>query len=159
MNLKKYVAMTLMAGIILGVPSTFANNETPASSFAAVQSVKSMGSNVIVPYSTTQVIMNDSISNTKYQNNYTINPGSGYVKVSIKNTGPNPITFTVNQGSPAGAEKMYYVVPADGKPYNYFTEETPWSTGVFYITISSGQYMSGTVGVRLGTNLVELKNT
>lgn len=158
MNIKKIVATTLMAGTILGIPSAFADSETPAS-VAPVQSVNSTGSDVIVPYSTNPIIMNESISNTRYVNNFKIDSGWGYVKVSIKNTGPNPITFTVNQGSQTGPEKMYYTVPADGKPYNYYTTGSPWSTGIFFITISSGQNMSGTVGVRLGTNLDELKNT
>lgn len=159
-NLKKIVATTLMAGTILGVPSAFANNETPAS-LAPVQSVEvsSTESDVIVPFATDPKIMNEVLSNTKYQNSFNITPGFGYVKVSIKNTGSNPITFTVNQGSPSGTEKMYYTVPADGQPHSYYTQGSAWSTGFFYITISSGQNMSGTVGVRIGTNLDELKNT
>lgn len=142
-----------MAGTILGLPSVFAVFLAP------VKSVESSGSDVIVPYSTDPVIINESISNTTYVNNFTINPGWGYVKVTIKNTGPNPITFTVNQSSQTGPQKMFYTVPADKIPHSYYTQGAPWSTGMFFITISSGQKMSGTVGVRLGTNLDDLKNT
>ena len=75
-NLNKIVATTLMAGTILGVPSACADNEATAS-LAPAQSVEvsSTESDVIVPFTTNPVIMNETISNTKYQNSFNIPPG------------------------------------------------------------------------------------
>ncbi|MFB5761923.1 hypothetical protein [Paenibacillus medicaginis] len=52
---------------------------------------------------------------------------------------------------------MSGTVPADGKEHTYYSDKA-WSTGWFYVNVSSAQGMSGKLGVRVGTDLNELKN-
>ncbi len=110
----------------------------------------------ITPQATRGVIINDSLANTTYQRDFDVPPGYGYVKVSIKNLGSKNITFTVNKAKSSGASVLSGTIAPNGVPKPFYTPAL--AVGTYVITVSSGSAtMSGTVGVRLGTNLDELK--
>ncbi|MFE6078824.1 hypothetical protein ACFVQB_30695 [Paenibacillus sp. NPDC057886] len=118
----------------------------------------SMNNETVVTTSfTLSVINNEDIAGTATTKQFNIPEGFEYVKVSFKNTGSKPFTFTINQGSITGTAKMSYSVPADGKEHTYWSDQA-WSTGWFYVSMSSAQGMSGRLSVRLGTDLNELKS-
>lgn len=107
--------------------------------------------------STLSVINNEDFAGTATTKQFNIPEGFEYVKVSFKNTGSKAFTFTINQESTAGTAKMSYTVPADGKEHTYWSDQA-WSTGLFYVSMSSAQGMSGRLSVRLGTDLNKLKS-
>lgn len=102
--------------------------------------------------STLSVINNEDFAGTATTKQFNIPEGFEYVKVSFKNTGSKAFTFTINQESTAGTAKMSYTVPADGKEHTYWSDQA-WSTGLFYVSMSSAQGMSGKLSVCLGTDL------
>ncbi|MGV2886862.1 hypothetical protein [Paenibacillus taichungensis] len=102
--------------------------------------------------STLSVINNEDLAGTATTKQFNIPEGFEYVKVSFKNTGSKAFTFTINQESTAGTAKMSYTVPADGKEHTYWSDQA-WSTGLFYVSMSSAQGMSGKLSVCLGTDL------
>ncbi|WP_145405815.1 hypothetical protein [Paenibacillus silvae] len=93
---------------------------------------------------------NEDLAGTSTTKQFNIPAGYGYVQVTFRNTGSKQFTFTINQGSAAGAMQMSGTVPADGEEYEFSNDEA-WSTGEFYISTSSAQGMSGTLDVHLGT--------
>ncbi|NEU61906.1 phospholipase domain-containing protein [Paenibacillus sp. ALJ109b] len=107
--------------------------------------------------STLSVINNEDFAGTATTKQFNIPEGFEYVKVSFKNTGSKAFTFTINQESTAGTAKMSYTVPADGKEHTYWSDQA-WSTGLFYVSMSSAQGMFGQLSVSLGTNLNKLKS-
>lgn len=118
----------------------------------------SMNNETVVTTSTTlSVINNEDLAGTATTKQFNIPVGFEYVKVSFKNTGSKAFMFTINQGSTAGTAKMSYTVPADGKEHTYWSDQA-WSTGWFYVSMSSAQGMSGRLSVRLGSDLNELKS-
>ena len=120
----------------------------------------SMNNKSVVTTSTTStlsVINNEDFAGTATTKQFNIPEGFEYVKVSFKNTGSKAFTFTINQESTAGTAKMSYTVPADGKEHTYWSDQA-WSTGLFYVSMSSAQGMSGRLSVRLGTDLNKLKS-
>ncbi|SEB28203.1 phospholipase domain-containing protein [Paenibacillus sp. 276b] len=118
----------------------------------------SMNNETGVTTSTTlSVINNEELAGTATTKQFNIPVGFEYVKVSFKNTGSKVFTFTINQGSTDGTAKMSYTVPADGKEHTYWSDQA-WSTGWFYVSMSSAQGMSGKLSVRLGTDLNKLRS-
>ncbi|WP_405155242.1 hypothetical protein [Paenibacillus sp. FSL K6-0108] len=120
----------------------------------------SMNNKSVVTTSTTStlsVINNEDFTGTATTKQFNIPEGFEYVKVSFKNTGSKQFTFTINQESTAGTAKMSYTVPADGKEHTYWSDQA-WSTGWFYVSMSSAQGMSGSLSVHLGTDLNKLKS-
>lgn len=107
--------------------------------------------------STLSVINNEDLAGTATTKQFNIPEGFEYVKVSFKNTGSKVFTFTINQDSTAGTAKMSYTVPADGKEHTYWSDQA-WSTGKFYLSVSSAQGMCGSLSVLLGNDLNELKS-
>lgn len=99
---------------------------------------------------TSTVMSNEDLAGTSTTKQFNIPAGYGYVQVTFRNTGSKQFTFTINQGSAAGAMQMSGTVPADGEEYE-FSNDKAWSTGEFYISTSSAQGMSGTLDVHLGT--------
>ncbi|MFS0860675.1 hypothetical protein [Paenibacillus taichungensis] len=125
-----------------------------------VITTSSMNNKSVVTTSTTStlsVINNEDFAGTATTKQFNIPEGFEYVKVSFKNTGSKAFTFTINQESTAGTAKMSYTVPADGKEHTYWSDQA-WSTGLFYVSMSSAQGMSGQLSVSLGTNLNKLKS-
>lgn len=118
----------------------------------------SMNNETVVTTSTAlSVINNEELAGTATTKQFNIPVGFEYVKVSFKNTGSKVFTFTINQGSTAGTAKMSYTVPADGKEHTYWSDQA-WSRGLFYVSMSSAQGMSGKLSVCLGTDLNKLKS-
>ncbi|SHN84899.1 hypothetical protein SAMN04487896_5715 [Paenibacillus sp. ov031] len=118
----------------------------------------SMNNETVVTTSTaSSVINNEDLAGTATTKQFNIPVGFEYVKVSFKNTGSKVFTFTINQGSTDGTAKMSYTVPADGKEHTYWSDQA-WSTGWFYVSMSSAQGMSGKLSVCLGTDLNKLKS-
>lgn len=115
---------------------------------------------VVVTTSTTStlsVINNEDFAGTATTKQFNIPEGFEYVKVSFKNTGSKAFTFTINQESTAGTAKMSYTVPADRKEHTYWSDQA-WSRGLFYVSVSSAQGMSGRLSVLLGNDFNELKS-
>lgn len=147
------VAMTaLVATAIITVPQALATVVKPVKTTISVHD-----ESVISSSATDPVIKNEALAGTATTKQFNIPPGFGYVKVSFVNTGTKQFTFTINQGSLSGTQKMSGTVPADGKEHTFFSDKA-WSTGWFYVNVSSAQGMSGKLGVRVGTDLNELKN-
>ncbi|SEL62828.1 hypothetical protein SAMN05518856_114130 [Paenibacillus sp. OK003] len=118
----------------------------------------SMNNETVVTTSTTlSVINNEELAGTATTKQFNIPVGFEYVKVSFKNTGSKVFTFTMNQGSTDGTAKMSYTVLADGKEHTYWSDQA-WSTGWFYVSVSSAQGMSGRLSVLVGNDLNELKS-
>ncbi|MET1173758.1 hypothetical protein [Paenibacillus amylolyticus] len=154
LSLAGLAAAAIIGTSIISVPHTSAAVVEPV-----VKTVSVNGEPVITPHTTDPVIKNESFSGTSTTKQFNIPAGYGHVKLSFVNTGTKQFTFTVNQGSASGTQKMYGVVPADGQEYTFFSNKTqPWSTGWFYVNLSSAQGMSGKLGVRLGTDWQELKD-
>ncbi|QLG36855.1 MULTISPECIES: phospholipase domain-containing protein [unclassified Paenibacillus] len=107
--------------------------------------------------STLSVINNEDLAGTATTKQFNIPEGFECVKVSFKNTGSKAFTFTINQESTAGIAKMSYTVPADGKEHTYWSDQA-WSRGLFYVSVSSAQGMSGRLSVLLGKDFNELKS-
>lgn len=125
-----------------------------------VVTTASMNNETVVTTSTTStlsVINNEDLAGTATTKQFNIPVGFEYVKVSFKNTGSKAFTFTINQESTVGIAKMSYTVPADGKEHTYWSDQA-WSTGWFYVNMSSAQKMSGRLSVHLGSDLNELKS-
>ncbi|MFB8377889.1 phospholipase domain-containing protein [Paenibacillus taichungensis] len=119
---------------------------------------ESMNNKSVVTTSTTlSVINNEDFAGTATTKQFNIPEGFEYVKVNFKNTGSKAFTFTINQESTAGTAKMSYTVPADGKEHTYWSDQA-WSTGWFYVSMSSAQGMSGKLSVCLGSDLNKLKS-
>ncbi|WP_222124514.1 hypothetical protein [Paenibacillus xylanexedens] len=70
------------------------------------------------------------------------------VKIDFINSGSRQFTFTINQGTVSGHAPMSGTVPADGEIHSFSSEEE-WSTGEYYLNVSSAQNMSGIVNVDL----------
>jgi hypothetical protein len=120
----------------------------------------SMNNKSVVTTSTTStlsVINNENFAGTATTKQFNIPEGFEYVKVNFKNTGSKAFTFTINQESTAGTAKMSYTVPADGIEHTYWNDQA-WSTGLFYVSMSSAQGMSGRLSVLLGTDPNKLKS-
>ena len=98
------------------------------------------------------VINNEDLAGTSTTKQFKFPDGFDYVKVSFKNTGSQPITFTINQGSTTGAAKMSGTVSADGKEHTFYSEKA-WPTGEFYLNISSAHGMTGKLSLHLGNDL------
>ncbi|WP_408893532.1 hypothetical protein [Paenibacillus taichungensis] len=112
---------------------------------------------ITTPLPTSTVINNEDLSGTSTAKQFSIPSGLDYVKVSFKNTGSKPFTFTINQGSTTGTAKMSGTVPADGKEHAFFSNKA-WPTGEFYVNTSSAQGMTGKLSVHLGNDINELNN-
>ncbi|WP_413375336.1 phospholipase domain-containing protein [Paenibacillus taichungensis] len=123
----------------------------------AITTVSMNNETAVTTSSTLSVINNEDLAGTATTKQFNIPVGFEYVKVSFKNTGSKAFTFTINQDSTAGTAKMSYTVPADGKEHTYWSDQA-WSTGWFYVSVSSAQGMSGRLSVRLGTDLNKLKS-
>ncbi|MFC9712408.1 hypothetical protein ACFTRD_30240 [Paenibacillus sp. NPDC056933] len=112
---------------------------------------------VVNTSSTLSVLNNEDLAGTATTKQFNIPVGFEYVQVSFKNIGSKPFTFTINQESTTGTAKMSYTVPADGKEHTYWSDQA-WSTGLFYVSMSSAQGMSGRLSVHLATDLNKLKS-
>ncbi|MGG1654384.1 hypothetical protein ABHN03_26080, partial [Paenibacillus sp. NRS-1775] len=113
------------------------------------------GNHVITPNATTPRIENRPISGTTYLADFDIKANYGYVRVYLKNTGSQRISFTINQGSPGGRQKASGSV-GPGETYNEIVNGNsgPWAVGTFYVNLTSGSSnMSGQLGVRISTDL------
>lgn len=151
-SIAKMAMTTLVSTAFITVPQASAAVVEPV-----ITTVSVNGEAVFTPATTDPVIKNEALAGTATTKQFDIDPGFGYVKVTFVNTGAKQFTFTVNQGSTSGTQKMDGTVPADGKEHSFFSSSS-WSTGRFYVNISSAQGMSGKLGVRVGTNLKELKD-
>ncbi|MEK3706824.1 hypothetical protein MKY87_22510 [Paenibacillus sp. FSL R7-0198] len=98
------------------------------------------------------VINNENFAGTTNTHRFDIPAGFSYVKVSFKNTGSKHFTFTINKGSTSGTAITSGSVPADGKEHTYYSDKA-LSTGLYYVSTSSAQGMSGTLDVSLGTDV------
>lgn len=152
MSVAGLAAAAIIGTSIISVPHISAAVVEPV-----INTVSINGETVITPHTTDPVIKNESFAGTSTTKQFNIPAGYGHVKISVVNTGTKQLTFTVNQGSASGTQKMYEVVPADGQEHVFFSDKA-WSTGWFYVNLSSAQGMSGKLGVRLGTDLQELKD-
>ncbi|MMZ59032.1 hypothetical protein D1872_210430 [compost metagenome] len=150
---KRFFAATLVAASMLTVPSAFAADDTTATS-PVVNLGDGSGGHVITPNATTPRIENRPISGTTYLADFDIKANYGYVRLYLKNTGKQPISFTINQGSPGGRQKASGSV-GGGETYSEIVNERsgPWSVGTFYVNLTSGSApMEGQLGVRISTD-------
>jgi len=140
------VLITMGILILLYMTTTHSNteSETPNESI-----------NTSLP--TLTVISNEDLAGTSTMKQFDMPDGYGYVKVKFKSTGSKPFTFTINLGSAAGTMKLSGTVLADGKEHTFFNDKV-WSTGDYFVNISSSQGMSGTLSIDLGADINKIKS-
>lgn len=152
--MKFATSVTMAVTLLVGGSSAFANeNASPASSLSP-SSITSTEIE-ITPYDTSNVIYNAQLKDG-VKPKFTIPSGYGWVKVWVQNDTNEEMTVRVTQGSLTGTEKLSFKVPANDQ--NYATGIAAWSTGDFYVAISTKNSvaLSGLLSVKLATTKGEL---
>lgn len=130
------VAMLVVIGIIVGLQSSSFNKESVSEE----------------QFNTTlhsiHILKDEALAGTASTKLISVPAEFNKVKIDFRNSGSRPFTFTINQGTISGHAPMSGTVPADGEIHTFFSEK-PWSTGEYYLNVSSAQNMSGTVNVDL----------
>ncbi|MCM3171673.1 hypothetical protein [Paenibacillus sp. MER 99-2] len=132
------VAMIVVIGIIVGLRSSI-------SSFNK-ESVSEKQFNTTSH--SIHILKGEALAGTSSTKLISVPTEFNQVKIDFINSGSKPFTFTINQGTISGHAPMSGTVPADGGIHTFSSEEA-WSTGEYYLNISSAQNMSGTVNVDL----------
>lgn len=163
-TIKRLLVTSLSAASILAVTSsaladdnsTAANPGTSDSNPPIIQlgDENITDGGIVTPFSSTPVIDNRPISGHDYEASFYIKPNFGYVRLYLKNTGPDTINLSVNQGSTSGPLK-YFAKVYPGQTFNeILNPKGAWAVGDFYVSLASGSLpMSGQLGVRISTDL------